>query len=770
MNYSGISRIVALRRLFVIEVDSGLFHIYTENTSYLFSVQDNGYPEHIYYGRRLRNPKASMGAIREKHLQAATMATIADRSYPELSLDDTLLEFTTEGKGDYRIPAVAVSLGERGDRTLNLRYLGYKTYNGIRRYKEVRLPQAVATDNECATLEVTYLDIQRNIKYVTLYTAFYHTDTITRRSVIINGSKEPLILRSAQSAQFDIRETGFTATTLQGTWGREKLEKKTILGEGTFSTESRTLSSGEADPALLLEKGNEAYLFNLVYSGSHRTTATVTPHGITHVVWGINPEMFSWKLNEGETFETPEAVMTYSAQGQEGVSRASRRFIEKHIRRGPWRDRMKPIMLNTWDTLYYDPDESEVFEMAREAKNLGIEGICIDDGWFGARADETSSLGDWYADTKHFPSGIKSLANEVHYMGLMFGLWFEMEGISQRSMLYKDHPDWIIGKDGDTNAVGKNQQLLDLTRADVQEWVISTISRVIDYSSLDYIRWDISRNHSDLWSNLNTEELGSFGHRYMLGLYHILDALTKAYPNLYIETASRGGLRMDLGMLSYSASIRLTECSDPLMKLRIIEGASKVYPLSVLSSTITGNPDRHTGRTIDLETKFNEACFGVIHYAINPKELTRTQKFAVKQQVEFYKAYRPLFQYGIFRVEEDGENRTLWTISSGDRSTIIMLYYLKKAEINTTTEKLKVTCVNESYDYSFIARDHYQNEIEHALSPQEMECYTLPGDALKWAGISLMENNSGNGVQEGMRMLTDNASRLYIIKKETNEE
>ncbi|MBQ0071265.1 MAG: alpha-galactosidase, partial [Spirochaetales bacterium] len=721
----------------MIEVDAGLFHVYTENTSYVFSVQDNGYPEHIYYGRRLRDPKASFSAIREKHLKAPTMATIADRTYSQLSLDDTLLEFSTEGKGDYRIPLIALSYGPRGDRTLNLKYKAHKVYNGIRRFKGVKLPQAVATDNECDTLEVTFEDTVRRIRCVFFYTAFHRADTITRRTVIFNDSKESITLRSALSAQFDIRETGFTATTLQGTWGREKMEKTTLLTEGTFSTESRTISSSEADPSLILSKGNEAYLFNLVYSGTHRTTATVTPHGMTHVVWGINPDMFSWVLGENESFETPEAVLAYSSKGLEGISQISRKFIERHIRRGPWRDRMKPIMLNTWDTLYYDPDESEVFEMAKEAKNLGIEGICVDDGWFGARADETTSLGDWYADTRHFPSGMKDLSNEIHYLGLMFGLWFEMEGISQRSMLYKEHPDWIIGKNGETNSVGKNQQLLDLTRTDVQDWIIAAISKVIDYTSLDYIRWSFSRNHSDLWSNLGEEDMGAFAHRYMLGLYRILDTLTKTYPNLYIESTARGGLRMDLGMLSYSASIRTTECSDSLLKLRVQEGASRIYPLSVMSTAITGNPDRHTARTIDYETKFNTACFGVLQYGINPKELNRLQKFALKQQIEFYKAYRPLFQYGVFRVVEDNDEKALWTVDSGDHSTIIVLYYRKRTEINTTAERLKVWCAEEGYDYSFIARDQYQDDIQRAVYPQEMECYTLSGDALKWAGIAL---------------------------------
>ena len=387
----------------------------------------------------------------------------------------------------------------------------------------------------------------------------------------------------------------------------------------------------------------------------------------------------------------------------------------------------------------------------------------------GARDDEKTSLGDWYPDTKHFPSGIKDLANEIHYMGLFFGLWFELEGISERSRLYKAHPDWVVGRTAEYNALGHSQHLLDFSRPDVQEWAVDTLSRIIESANLDYIRWGFSRFQSDIWSSVGDRDTGEWCHRYILGVYRVLDTITKSYPNLYIETASRGGLRLDLGMLSYSASVRMTECSDPLMRLEIQNGSGKLYPLSVLSLPIAGNPDRYTGRSISMETKFNVSAFGIPQYSINPHELGKMEKYALRQQIEFYKAYRPLFQYGEFTVRDE-KDRTLWTVYNGDRSVIMMLYYMKRKGINVTAEKLYVDEADENSDYTFIARDHWQSLEERAISPQEMECYTVGGDALKWAGISLSDNVSGNGNEEGMRTLTDNSSRLYIIRKEEKNE
>lgn len=753
----------------MIEEKNGLFFINTENTSYIFSVQDTGYPEHIYYGKRLKNAPISTTAIREKHLKAPTMSTLADPSFGEFSLNDTLLEFSSEGKGDYKTPFVAISLGEKAERTLSLKYIGHKITKGIVRFSGNKMPQAVATEEEAETLSVSFLDENRDVLLTLYYTAFYHTDVITRRSVITNSSSSPLVIRSLSSLQLDLRSSSVSITSFSGAWGRERKRENTLLSSSTFVNESRTISGGETDPTVIIQNGKDCYLTSLIYSGAHKTSVSITPEGITHIVSGINNELFSWFLDTKESFETPEAILTYSDKSVEGAGDNMKTFINRHIRRGLWKNRMKPIMLNTWDTLFFDPNESEVLKMAEEAKALGMEGIVIDDGWFGARVDNTSSLGDWYPDTRNFPSGLKELSGEVHYMGLMFGLWFEMEGISERSMLYQSHPDWIVGKVGEKKAISNNQQLLDITKPEVAEWVINTVNRIVESAALDYIRWNFSRFQGDLYSTRKDSDEGEFMHRYNLALYYILDTITKTHPNLYIEGCAKGGLRCDMGMLSYFSSVTLTQSTDPVYTNRVLEDTALIYPLSVISRTISGNPDKYSQRNIDSETKFNSSVFGILQYSINPHELSKIEKFVTRQQIEFYKGYRPLFQYGTFRKTED-ENKTIWTLYNSDSSTIMVFYFQKKVEVNTTAEKLYIECANENYTYSFMARSHIQNKIELVMKPQEIECYTISGDALKWAGITLADNNSGNGWEDGMRTLQDYTSKLYIIKKNEDKE
>ena len=751
--------------------DNGIFYIETENTSYIFSVAETGVPEHIYYGHRLRLPSSSLAAMREKHLKAPRMSTIADASYQEFSLNDTLLEFSTEGKGDYRTPLAAISQGEKGERTFYPVYTSHQITDGISRFRGPKLPQAVASEDESSTLSVTYTDRARKIRLITYYTAFYRSDVITRRSVIVNDSQSTLIVRSLISSSLDLRTRSTTVTTFSGSWGREKGMKTRGMKEGSLLVESRTIQSGETDPTLIIENGRDTYLSSLVYSGAFRTTVTETTNGITHITTGINPEMFSWTLERGEMFESPEAVLIYSSSGREKAGVLMRKFIENHIRRGVWKNRLKPVMLGTWDTLSYDPDETEVLKMARKAKDLGMEGIVVDDGWFGARSDGKSSLGDWFPDTKHFPSGLKDLSNEIHYLGLMFGLWFEMEAVSERSMLLHSHSDWIVGKTAADSAVADNEYLLDISRPDVQDWVIETLTRIIEQANIDYIRWSLSRYQGDLWSNGSEKDCGEFMHRYLLGLYRILDTITKTYPNLYIEATSSGGMRFDMGMLSFVSTIDVTECTDTLVIMNAMKGTGMIYPLSAMTTTISSSPDRYTSRTVDDESAFNVSVFGALNYSINPHELTKTQAFILHQQIEFYKAYRLLFQYGTFRVQEDSDTRTVWTVSNGDGSVVIMLYFLRRMDVNTTAEKLYCECANESYDYSFMARSHMQTRVDLVLRPQEIECYNISGDVLRWAGITLADNSSGNGLEDGMRTLGDNTSRLYIIKRreETNK-
>ena len=456
--------------------------------------------------------------------------------------------------------------------------------------------------------------------------------------------------------------------------------------------------------------------------------------------------------------------MVCSPDGLWSASEKMHAFADSAIIRSVWSSRMRPLMLNTWEGAYYALSEKRVLDMAEGAKEMGLEGIIVDDGWFGARRNDRTSVGDWHANTMKFPEGLFEVSESVHRMGLLFGLWFEPEGISGKSLLYKEHPDWIIGRTDDENAKGRSEELLDLTRQDVRDWIVNTVSSVIDRCRVDYLRWDMSRHYSDIFSYQDIKDYGTFCHKYILGLYQILGSIGRRFPGLYIETSASGGARFDLGMLCYSASIWLSVDSDPVERASMIANAAMLYPLSVIESSVSPSPNSMTHRITDRETRFNVAAFGVLSYSLDPSTLSRIEMAAFRQQVEFYKSYRMLFQFGSFRLEENG-NRIIWSVASKDRSTILMLYLQKRIIPNTSAEKIFVSQASSEYDYRIFSRSHLLTDQEASSYPQESECYTVPGDALKYAGVSLVEQVSGNGYREGMRMLGDFSSRLYIIRR-----
>ena len=740
------------------------FHIATEHTSYVISMTATGHAEHIYYGRRLRDVRSSLTALRQKRYILPRSSTYVKEDDDAIDLTDSALEFTSEGKGDYKTPLIAASWGENEERTIDLRLRTASISQGTKGTSSP-LPLSKDRRNEAETLELSFDDIESGMRLTLVYTVFPSLDAITRRTIVENRGIDSITLRGVASAQLDIRESGMKALTLNGAWAREFSVTERRIEEGTIISESRKgNSSAEANPGFMVEgsKG-DCYALNLLYSGPHRASMSLTSHGLTHIVWGINPDMFSWHLKQGESFESPEAVMIYSEKGREEASDRMHEFIRTAVCRSEWAERLRPMMLDTWEALYYSATEDKILDMAKGAKELGLEGVIVNDGWFGARRSDRTSLGDWHVNTMRFPSGIFSLAQDVHRLGLLFGLWFEPEGISERSELYKEHPDWIIGRSAQTNAEGRHEQLLDLTRRDVQDWIIATLSTTIDRCRIDYIKWDMNRAYSDAFSHQGWNG-GEFFHRYILGLYTILSALGHRFPSLYIETSAAGGARFDLGMLSFSTTMNPSDDSDPMERARMMAGLSLLYPLSVIKTSFSPSPNAMTRRIVDRETRFNIAAFGVLSYALDSHDLSRIEKTTLKNQIEFYKGYRMLLQFGRFRLQEDG-NRTIWTVSNKDRSVILMLYLQRALIPNTSAEKLYVEDIDEGYDYRIFSRSHILSGQESLAYPQESECYNVPGDALRWGGITLVEQVSGDGYREGMRMLGDFSSRLYIIRR-----
>ncbi len=745
--------------------DGSIFHLATDNSSYIMHILPSGHAEHIYYGRKLSRPVQYLTTLMEKRYTRQKNATYYSDEDTTLSLDDVLLEFSAEGKGDYRIPLVAVSAGENGERTADFRYKGYMRHEGIAQISG--LPQAKADKTEAESLLLVFEDEKLGLTLTLTYTIFPELDAIVRKSSL--KASKSCIIRSLASSQLDFRSDKIRITAFSGAWGREFERYEKVLDHGTFVSESRQMgSSAEANPGFLIEDGTGGfYAMNLVYSGPHRASFSETVHGIAHIVWGINPDQFSWPLDEGESFDSPEAVMVF-ADDRTDCTERMHRFINTCIIRSIWSEKLRPLMMSTESALSYAVTEGRVLAMAKAAKSIGMEGIIIGDGWFGSRSSVKTSIGDWFPNTMKFPSGLFELSQDIHRLGLLFGLWIEPEGISGKSMLYKEHPDWIIGHSDAANAKGSHENLLDLTRSDVRAWLIDTISSLIDRCRVDYLKWDISRMSSDLFSHQGIEDYGMFMHKYIQGLYKVIGTIGRRFPSMYIETSAAGGGRFDLGMMCYSASISISDNSDPLCLAKMIASASMLYPPSVISASFTPSPNQITDRIADRETRFNTAAFSSLQYSIDTSSLSAFESEAYRKQIEFYKTYRNILQGGRFRLQEDG-NRIIWTVSDKNRSMILLLYFQKLLKPNTTAEKLYVEDADPNSEYIVMARPHTLSDQELSYYPQETECYKSGGDILRWAGIPLVDQVSGNGYKDGMRMLGDFSSRLYLIRRTKSE-
>lgn len=754
----------------MITIKNNVFHLATPGSSYVFFIDEAGLPEHLYYGKRLKNPEDNLEALRSKHLTSRVSETSLDGKHVTLQPHTMSLEFSTEGAGDYRTPLVSASYGELGERALDLRYKGYKSYSGISRMNSL-LPQALGKSGESVGIEVEFSDEVAEVSLSLFYTIFSDSDVIIRRSVVKNLSKaSTLSLDALFSAALDFDTADFTLSTFDGAWGRERYENQRKLTSGKFVNESRRgASSADHNPGIILTSDAGAqYALNLIYSGSHQECVEVNGYGRTHILTGINPDQFSTLLKPSASFESPEAVLLY-AESRGELSAKLALFVRQHIQRGFWKDRQRPIAFHTWDSCGYNLSENRILSLVKEASSLGFELFVVDDGWFGARSNQESSLGDWSVNTLKIPEGLAALSKTVHQSGMLFGLWIEPEAISRQSRLFDKHPNWLLGNPKRKNtSVCKNQYLLDLTNAEVQEYLINTIKNLVRTSELNYLKWDMNRHLSEVYDIEGDE--GDYLHRYVMALYKIQKAVTSAIPNLILES---GSARFDLGMAAYATDLTLSECTDPFERIPILEGTLALYPLSIISNTITGEKNAATLRRADLSSRFESALFGALSYSLDLTRLSKAEKNGIASQIEFYKQYRKILQFGSFLSEQSGEH-TVWSVAAPDKSVILILYAQKLLHVNEPSEILRITQADENAVYRIVRRADFEEPIWDVGSDvkqfrKEEEAYVVSGDILKYAGLRLATKYSGSPYASGMRVMPDFSTRLYIAKKINKE-
>lgn len=749
-----------------------VFHAQTENTSYLIRVHETGYLEQIYYGKRIRQG-SNYDALFEKVATGYgnTNVTPGDS---KLSLDNLCLEYSFTATGDYRHAPLLLQMPDYGFSN-NFLYESHKVYNGI--YKEsqqTKMPYAKGNedlyDEEVCTLDITLKDSVYSVYLHLIYTFFSKKDVITRRVKIENNRKSELVLSKIMSMMIDLPNKDYHLHTFDGLWTRERHENKKKLVSGLYVNDSTTgSSSNRHNPLILLSKENctedtgECFGVNLIYSGNHYEAVEVSEYGKVRIMTGINPYQFTWTLNQDDTFYTPEAVLSYSSNGLNGLSHNMHSFIQQHIVSADWAYRERPILINNWEATYFDFNEEKLINIAKEAKNLGMEMLVLDDGWFGNRSDDTSSLGDWIVNEKKIGGSLCDLAEKIHALDMKFGLWFEPEMISEVSQLYEKHPDWAVKSPDREAFLGRNQLVLDLTKQEVRNYIVEAVSDILSSAKIEYVKWDMNRHISDAYSSSLGQRQGEFYHRYILGVYETMNRITKAFPNVLFESCSAGGNRFDLGMLCYMPQIWTSDDTDANERTHIQRGTSFGYPLSTMAAHVSAVPNHQTLRTTSLETRFNIACFGVLGYEIDITKLSKEEKDAISEQIKFYLAHRSLFQFGTFLRLESDDNHIIWQVVSEDKKEAVVLIYQRLAIPNPKSDVLKVKGLLEEGLYQVTARNQNALLRESGLE-HKVEQYQAYGDLLMNAGIKLAQQFSGMGFNEQTRLMGDYSSLQYVIK------
>ncbi len=691
----------------IINEEQLILHLQTKNVSYIMKVVEGKYLAHIYWGKKMDTPD-----MENAQINRWIGFSPAEWCKP-ITRDFLCQEYPTGCGTDYRIPAVS-ALYDDGSRTVELVYDSFNVMAG--KPKLNGLPATyVESDGEADTLEIVLRDNVKNMKVVLQYTAYKDLDVITRNVKVINESNARIVLEKVVSANVDFEDSKFDMITLPGAWGRERHIERNPLRSGIQSIESRRgASSHQLNPFFALVSKNttedygDAYGFNLVYSGNFTAGAEVDQVFKTRAWIGINDYDFSWILESGDEFQSPEAVMVYSAEGLGEMSRTFHKLYRKRLVRGKYRDEVRPILANNWEATYFDFNEEKILGLAKEASELGIELLVLDDGWFGKRNGDNCSLGDWYVNEEKLPGGIANLAKKVNEYGIKFGLWFEPEMVSPDSDLYRAHPDWCIHVPGRDRTECRFQLTLDLSRAEVCDYVVNSVSKILDEANIAYVKWDMNRHMSALGSaGLDSERQKEMPHRYMLGLYDVMERIVSSHPDVLFESCSGGGGRFDPGILYYMPQTWTSDDTDAVERLYIQYGTSLVYPTSAMGSHVSAVPNHQSGRVTSLKMRGDVAMSGNFGYELDLMKFTDEEKEEVKAQVAQYKELRTFVQAAdMYRIESPFEgNTTAWQFISEDGNDIFAAYFKIMAKVNMGISRMKFVALDANAKYEIVGED-----------------------------------------------------------------
>ncbi len=646
-------------------------HLHNGHVSLVLGVLENGWLGQLHVGAPLA-PAASY-----RHLGPNDFRGFSNR------VDEPIgLAVSTPGSGDFRVPALVVE-GPDGATVLDLVYSGHTIVAGKPALEG--LPSTYAEDPaEVTTVEIILVDQDSGLEVLLILSIFEDRPIITRSMRLTNTGTGRLVVRTAMSASIDLPDGPWDLLGFSGAWARERHPHRASLLPGRRSVGSLRGATGhQQDPSLFLlrpgtdEVHGEGFALSLIYSGNFLAEAEVGPRGSMRVRLGLHPDGFTWTLEPGASFTAPEVVLAWSGTGIGTLSDALHGLYRERLARGAWRDRPRPVLLNSWEGVYFDFDHARLVDMARATADLGIELFVLDDGWFGERDSDTTSLGDWVVDRRKLPGGLGPLAADVEAMGMSFGLWIEPEMVSSSSRLFAEHPDWAIGVPGRPRTESRQQLVLDLSRPEVVDHLEAAIADVLGSASIRYVKWDMNRNITEPYGgSLPPDRQGEFFHRYMLGTYELWRRLTTRFPEILFESCAGGGGRFDPGMLAYAPQAWTSDDTDAIERLPIQWGASHVYPLSSMAAHVSAVPNHQVGRVTPLGTRAAVAFFGVFGYELDPRHLSDAERAEIRSQVAFYREHREIFQRGRFlRLRSPlGADDAAWMVVAPDRRTAIVAH------------------------------------------------------------------------------------------------
>lgn len=672
----------------IVDEKTGLFQLITDNTEYQMKADKYGVLKHLWYGEKTGCDMEYLQSYPDVGFSGNIYDAGNDRTY---SLDTLPLEYACDGVGDYRVTGAA-AVHSNGSCALDLRYKSYRISKG--KYSIKGLPAVYADVSESETLEIVLKDKYSDIEVTLRYGVLPKLDIITRCASVANNTNEPVILTKAASLCLDIPHGEWEWVHFHGRHAMERLTERMPLCHGIQeSSSTRGTSSHHQNPTVLLcspdctETSGSCIGAALMYSGSFQTKIQLDQMEQVRLVMGINPELFRWELKPSEVFDTPEVIMSYSSNGMEKLSHNFHKVIREHVCRGKYKLAERPVLINNWEATYFDFNEEKILKIAEQAASLGVDMLVLDDGWFGKRDDDCSGLGDWFVSEEKLNGGLGKLAEKIKSLGMKFGLWFEPEMVSEDSDLYRSHPDWAIKIPSRDPVRSRYQLVLDMINPEVRDYLFGAISDILKNADISYIKWDMNRSICDWYTScLSAENQGEMPHRYVLGLYELLERLTTAFPDVLFEGCSGGGGRFDAGMLYYCPQIWCSDDTDAFERTKIQYGTSFFYPVSAIGSHVSAVPNHQTGRITPIETRAVTAMAGSFGYELDLNTLSHDEKQEVKEQIVRFKKDGPLIHNGLYYRLSDSLNDkyAMWGFVSEDKKEVLVHGVIFRTEPNRT--------------------------------------------------------------------------------------